>query len=109
MTFVSNLLVFLSERKNSIKTKLITIKAYTGGAGNYFFIKATQEYNAEFDMGHYNYCITDKDSNIIYVSQSTGGPPRGKIDKKFLKEQLENFGKQYKHHQSVLAKEKKQW
>jgi uncharacterized protein YycO len=84
-----------------MKYELVTIETKTGR----FNIKATQEYN-EFDTGHYRYCITDEDSNIVNVSQSMGAPPDGKIDKNFLKEKLDRFIVEYKHHQAVLAKVK---
>lgn len=84
-----------------MKYEMVTIKKNT----DCFTIKATQEYSPKFDTGHYSYCITDKDGNIVSVSQSCCSAPKGKIDKNFLKEKLDRFVTEYKFHQSVLAKE----
>ena len=41
----------------------------------------TQQYIEEFNTGHYFYAIFDSEGNIIDAGGSTGGAPRGKVDK----------------------------
>lgn len=91
------------------KYKLITIQSsclYKNQAlGNPLLkIKATQEYNPEFNTGHYHYVITDRKGNILTVSGSCCGAPTGKIDDKFLNNKLDQFWMEYQLHQKCLKK-----
>jgi len=60
----------------------------------------TQDYNAEYDMGHYRffvsllpsgYPIEIENGNILKVGQSMGAPPMGKIDAQWSKETFNDF------------------
>jgi len=90
-----------------MKCEFVTIEScqafrHKGLANPVFTIRATQEYDAEHDCGHYKYVITDEHGNIHKAMYSCGAAREGKIDGDFLQEELKSFGHDYKQNQSFL-------
>lgn len=56
-----------------------------------FSVKITQEYSKAFNHGHYSYVIEDKDGNIIKVSSTCYGAPKGKVDENLCDEIYKDF------------------
>lgn len=87
---------------------MVTINAFKCVGKKTYFIRATQEYMPEYDMGHWNYFIEEiydtKPADILKVQSSCCAPPKGKIDQKFLREEMKKFLREYKDHQRVLRK-----
>ncbi len=76
----------ITKRKNE-GFELITINADFDNLK----IKGTQEYCEKYDVGHYSIAIFDTSGNIIAISQSTCGIPRGKVKKEDLIEYVKEL------------------
>jgi len=94
-----------------MKYQMVTINAFKCVGKKTYFIRATQEYMPDVNMGHYKYYILDASgdhlpANILKVQSSCCGTPEGKIDQEFLQKEMKRFLREYKQHQRVLGKTK---
>lgn len=89
---------------------MVTVESFRNVGKKTFFIRATQEYMPAVDMGHWKLYILDESDNksthILKIQSSICCPPKGKIDQKFLQEEMEKFLQEYKQDQSFLKRQK---
>lgn len=90
------------------KYEMVTVSKYFKKRNQTFFIKVTQEYMPEVDMGHYKYFVLAvpyggcpiEDGDVLRTSSSCCAPPEGKVDEAWVGRLFKVFYRdyiQYKH------------
>jgi len=77
-------------KEQTMKHEMVTLSMVKHYRRKFYRIKATQDYMPTVNMGHWMYYIL-KGKDIVDIRSSCCAPPTGKLDKAFLRLEMEKF------------------
>ncbi len=92
--------------------EMVTVSKYFKKRNQTFFIKVTQEYLPDVDMGHYKFVVMAvpyggcqmEEGDVLKAAFSSCAPPDGKMDEAWVGRLFKDFYRDYMQYKRYLRK-----